>query len=59
MNKIDEIEDCLIELQAEISALKQLMFNADPKLAAAHEALRDRILAGFRVALQENRRNRP
>jgi hypothetical protein len=45
--QISEIYDTLLALQAEISALKTLMFQTNPALAAEHQRLADRYRQDF------------
>lgn len=54
-----ELYELAIALQAEISALKQMMFEANPNLSAVHQAkanqLRNQLLRDW----EQNRRDDP
>jgi hypothetical protein len=45
MDDIETLHGLVLALQAEISALKQMMFRADPNLALEHQRLTDKIRA--------------
>lgn len=56
--RVDELDEMLIPIQAEISALKRLMFEANPQLAAQHQALTDRLREQFLEARRRNLQSR-
>lgn len=46
----EELYELIFSLQAEISALKQMMFEANPQMAAHHQSLTDEILGQLLAA---------
>jgi hypothetical protein len=51
-----ELYEVVIALQAEISALKELMFQASPELAASHQQKTNRIREQLLEAWEKKRR---
>ncbi len=45
--RIEQHDEMIISLQAEISALKKMMFEANPGLAEQHQALTDELRRQF------------
>jgi hypothetical protein len=43
MDKANELYEMIFSLQAEISALKTMMYEANPLMAARHQTLTERI----------------
>jgi len=57
MDKTEELYDLVLSLQAEISALKSLMFEVNPGLAAEHQKLADEIRGTLLRARREQNKS--
>ena len=52
---VNELYELILGVQAEMSALKKLMFDANPELAEKHQSLTNSIRADLLRAWRENR----
>ncbi|HUA85087.1 MAG TPA: hypothetical protein VMB85_14595 [Bryobacteraceae bacterium] len=52
--RVEQCDEMIISLQAEVSALKELMRRENPGLAAQHQALSDQFRQQFLQARKQN-----